>query len=225
MNASLNHFGVFALTAEYHALAGEERAALGGSWVVALEAAAPCVHHYRTFPTTADSDLIVWSAIPAEDPAAPGHFFHACASAIRPFRRWLRPVDVLWGFTQPSEYSRARSRQAIDPFEARNLPYLVVYPFAKTAEWYRLDAAARQEMMNEHMGIGKQHPDVRQLLLYATGLQDHEFVVVYETPDLAGFSQLVAELRRTEARRYTACDAPVRIGVHVPAGEPGPFGS
>jgi chlorite dismutase len=225
MSASLNHFGVYALTAEYHGLADEDREALGRRTVLALETAAPRVHHYRTFPTTADSDLIVWSAVPAEDPAAPGRFFHACASALRPFRRWLRPVDVLWGFTRPSEYSRARSQQAIDPFEARTLPYLVVYPFAKTAEWYRLDAAARQEMMNEHMRIGKQHPDVRQLLLYATGLQDHEFVVVYETPDLARFSQLVAELRHTEARRFTARDAPVRVGVHIPAGEPGAFGS
>jgi chlorite dismutase len=67
--------------------------------------------------------------------------------------------------------------------------------------------------MSEHMRIGKQYTDVQQLLLYATGLQDHEFVVAYETPDLARFSQLVAELRGTEARRFTKNDTPVRVGV------------
>ena len=246
---TLNHFGVYALTAAFHALPAGERQSLGARWLQALGDTARRVHSYRTFPTTADSDLIVWSVVPVADGDAAGRFFTACAGALRPLRRWVRPVAVLWGFTRPSEYSRARrggdsaprrsrpeaarpdlqaparSRQAIDPFAARTLPYLVVYPFAKTAEWYLLDAAVRQELMNEHMRIGKQYTDVQQQLLYSTGLQDHEFVVVYETPDLARFSQLVAELRRTEARRYTKSDAPVRVGVHLPDEEQQAFWS
>jgi chlorite dismutase len=64
--------------------------------------------------------------------------------------------------------------------------------------------------------VGREFREVRQLLLYSFGLQDQELVVVYETTDLARFSELVRELRGTEARRFTALDTPVLVGRHVP---------
>ena len=45
--------------------------------------------------------------------------------------------------------------------------------------------------------MAKQYEDISQLLLYSFGLQNQEFVVVYETDDLARFSDLVNELRDT----------------------------
>jgi chlorite dismutase len=78
---------------------------------------------------------------------------------------------------------------------------------------------ARQGMMNEHIRIGKQYEDIKQLLLYSFGLQDQEFVVVYETEDLPRFSDLVNELRDTEARRYTSQDTPVYTAIYHPAEE------
>ena len=129
------------------------------------------------------------------------------------------PVHVLWGMTRPSEYSsRARSAQEIDPFAPGRAPYLVMYPFTKTADWYLLGRETRQGMMNEHIRIGKQYREITQLLLYSFGLQDQEFVVVYETDDLPLFSRLVYELRDTEARRYTKADTPLHTGVLL---EPG----
>jgi chlorite dismutase len=71
-------------------------------------------------------------------------------------------------------------------------------------------------MMNEHMRIGHEYGDVRQVLLYATGIDDQEFVVAYETEDLARFQSLVIDLRATEARRYTLRDTPVLTGIHHP---------
>jgi chlorite dismutase len=117
--------------------------------------------------------------------------------------------------TRPSEYSRARSAQEIDPFAPERSPYLVMYPFTKTADWYLLGRETRQGMMNEHIRIGKQFREIKQLLLYSFGLQDQEFVVVYETDDLALFSRLVYDLRDTEARRYTKADTPLHTGVQV----------
>jgi chlorite dismutase len=78
---------------------------------------------------------------------------------------------------------------------------------------------ARQGMMNEHIRIGKQYDDISQLLLYSFGLQDQEFVVVYETDDLTRFSDLVNELRDTEARRHTSLDTPVHAAIYHPAEE------
>jgi chlorite dismutase len=76
---------------------------------------------------------------------------------------------------------------------------------------------ARQGMMHEHIRIGKQYPEITQLLLYSFGLQDQEFIVVYETNDLSQFSNLVYELRGSEARRYTEQDTPVFTAIYHPA--------
>lgn len=122
----------------------------------------------------------------------------------------------LWGFTRPSTYTRrpTSQEQAIDLDDRQT--YLVVYPFSKTTEWYLMSRDARQGMMNEHMRVGHEYADIRQVLLYATGMDDQEFVVAYECEDLPRFSELVVALRDTEARRYTLKDTPIITGVHRP---------
>jgi chlorite dismutase len=69
------------------------------------------------------------------------------------------------------------------------------------------------------MRIGHEFGDVRQVLLYTTGLDDHEFVVAYETETLERHQDLVIALRDTEARRYTLRDTPIFTAVHRPIGE------
>jgi chlorite dismutase len=144
-------------------------------------------------------------------------FFSTHACQMNPNRHLVQPVQTLWGFTRPSEYTKTRSTQEIDPFATERRTYLVIYPFVKTTEWYLMSREARQGMMNEHIRIGKQYPEITQLLLYSFGLQDQEFIVVYETDDLVQFSDLVYELRSSEARRYTLRDTPVFTAMyHTP---------
>lgn len=125
----------------------------------------------------------------------------------------------LFGFTRPSTYTKrpTTQEQAIDMDTRQS--YLVVYPFAKTTEWFLMSREARQGMMNEHIRIGHDYADIPQVLLYATGLDDQEFVVAYETEDLPRFSALVTDLRATEARRYTLKDTPIITGSHYELGE------
>jgi chlorite dismutase len=216
---TLNHFALFAFRESYFALAPAEREALHSSWLAGLRAAAPRVEVYQVYPAAGTVDLLVWSALPVEDGCSTARFFERFARATNPQRGRLQLTAALWGYTRPSQYTRARSAQEIDPFAAARQPYLVIYPFVKTADWYLLGREARQGLMNEHIRIGKQYDDIQQLLLYSFGLQDQEFVVVYETADLARFSDLVSELRGSDARRYTERDTPVHIGVHHPAEE------
>ncbi len=219
---TLCHFACFRLGASYWSLSGEERRALFRGLVDELAETCPRVEVYRVYPTRADADLLLWSALDAgepeaPDPEAPGRFFEGLARAVHRRRPHLEPARTLWGFTRPSPYTgRKGSDREIDPVAGERAPYLVVYPFAKTADWYLRPESARRDMMGEHIRVGRRHPEVRQLLLYSFGLQDQEFVVVYETPDLAGFSELVRELRETEARRFTAMDTPVLVGAHCP---------
>jgi len=74
-------------------------------------------------------------------------------------------------------------------------------------------------VMNEHMRVGHEYPMVRQALAYSFGLDSQDFVVAYETDDLAAFGDLVRALRATESRRSTVADSPILIGVHRPLDE------
>lgn len=133
--------------------------------------------------------------------------------------QYLSLSHNLYGFTKPSNYTKRRTtqEQAID-LEDRQT-YLIVYPFSKTIDWYLMSREARQGMMNEHIRIGHEFAEIRQVLLYTTGLDDQEFIVAYETEDLPRFSELVVALRDTEARRYTLRDTPILTGIHRPLRE------
>ena len=214
---TLNHFSLFAFKEAYWALAREAQAAFHAEWLAGLRAATPAVYIYQ--PTESGVDLIMWNALPAEKQDDTARFFDGYAKAINPYRQYLQPVRSLWGFTRASQYTKTRSTQEIDPFAETRKRYLVIYPFVKTTDWYLMGREARQGMMNEHIRIGKQYEDITQLLLYSFGVQDQEFVVVYEMDDLPRFSDLVNELRSTEGRRYTLRDTPLHTAIYHPAEE------
>ncbi|HWP37025.1 MAG TPA: chlorite dismutase family protein [Gemmatimonadales bacterium] len=213
---TLNHFALVAFRESYWRLAPEDRQRLRCDWLTRVQRAARVVHLYQTFGLEARNDLIVWSALEAEGPDAASSFFGRWAEATAPMRAHIELRDVLWGFTRQSQYTKTKSQQELNPFALDRLPYLIVYPFVKTTEWYLRSRDERQAMMAGHIKVGKQYKDISQLLLYSFGLQDQEFVVVYETGDLTRFMELVNELRSTEARRYTARDWPLHTGVYQP---------
>ena len=214
---TLNHFAMYSFTEAYWSLDSDARSRFHREWLAGLQGTANKVDVYQLTDTKAD--VLAWCAATADEPCSASSFFEKLANATAPHRRLIRPVDSLWGFTRPSQYTKTRSAQEIDPFAATRRQYLVAYPFSKTSEWYLMSRESRQGMMNEHIRIGKQYEEIQQLLLYSFGLQDQEFVVVYETDDLARFSDLVNELRDTEARRYTLRDTPVYTAVYHPAEE------
>jgi chlorite dismutase len=212
----LGHFATYRFGARFWALEPGERRRRALAWFEGLRAAADAAHLYLTQGTEAASDVLVWSSVHVADKDAFATYFSARAAAESAHRDIVEPVHVLWGATRPSQYSRAKSAQEIDPFADERTPYLVMYPFTKTADWYLLGPETRQGMMNEHIRIGKQFTEIKQLLLYSFGLQDQEFVVVYETQDLVLFSKLVYDLRDTEARRFTKGDTPIHTAMLVP---------
>ncbi len=214
---TLNHFSLYAFTDAYWSLNSDAKTSFHKDWLAGLRSAAKIVDVFQNTDTRAD--MLVWCALEADDPCTSSVFFENLAKATTPYRNLIHPVDSLWGFTRPSQYTKVRSVQEIDPFAETRMKYLVMYPFAKTAEWYLMSRESRQGMMNEHIRIGKQYEDIKQLLLYSFGLQDQEFVVVYETENLPRFSDLVNELRDTEARRYTLQDTPVYTAIYHPAEE------
>ena len=131
--------------------------------------------------------------------------------------RNLKVAYTLFGMVRPSQYSRHKptvQEQAID--ETVREKYLIVYPFTKTIEWHLIPFEERRALMIDHIKVGHTFAPIKQLLLYSYGVDDHEFVVSYETQALADFQSLVMELRGTEARRYTKSDTPIFTCIYQP---------
>lgn len=210
---TLNHFAIVSFTDDFQRLDAGERRREALSWLDRMRASADVLHCYQLDGLEARNSLLLWTACASADPDRVRRFFTTRAEVHAGTRHLFRQEEVLWGFTRPSQYTKTRSTQELDPFAPREHPYLIVYPFVKTAGWYQLDREERQRLMAGHIRTGTQYKDITQLLLYSFGLQDQEFVVVYETADLRRFLGLVQELRGTEARTYTERDAPLHVGI------------
>jgi chlorite dismutase len=183
-------------------------------FVAVVEGAAPGVttHAYSTLALKTSSELLLWWH--ADGPEVIQETLGQLLQTG--LGRYCEVAHSLFGLTRPSVYTKRRSAQEQALDEPTRLRYLVVYPFSKTIEWYLMSREARQGLMNEHMRVGHEFADVRQVLLYATGLDDQEFIVAYETDRLERHQQLVIDLRSTEARRYTLRDTPIFTAIHRP---------
>ena len=165
---------------------------------------------YSTIGLRAGTDVVLWGLGPSLDSLE-----KRAAAALRTgMGRWMSVTHSFLGIIQGSQYVKKPTEQEQSLFSGERSRYLVVYPFTKSADWYLLSREARQGIMNEHMRIGHDFPEVRQLLANSFGVDDMDFLVAYETDDLPKFSQLVRALRETESRRSTVRDTPILTCVH-----------
>jgi chlorite dismutase len=131
------------------------------------------------------------------------HEFHVVL-AQSGLMKWCETPYSYLAMTKPSEYSD-ESRLQVRPAHSK---YLFVYPFVKTREWYRLAPDERWKIMQEHIAIGREYPQIDLNTSYSFGLDDQEFVVAFESDEPAAFLDLVQRLRTTEASAYTKRDTP-----------------
>lgn len=172
-------------------------------------------HTYSMIGLKARADLLLWSLGPTLDSLE-----QRAAAVLRSgMGTWMSIGESFLGVIQPSQYVKKPTPQEQSLFSGERARYLIVYPFTKGTEWYLLGKEARQGIMNEHMRVGHEHPEVRQLLANSFGLDDMDFLVAYETDDLAKFSELVRALRGTDSRRSTVRDTPILTAIHRPVEE------
>ena len=125
--------------------------------------------------------------------------------------KWCTTAHSFLGLRKTSEYSDEQ-RQIPRPFRGK---YLFVYPFVKTRGWYGLPADERWRIMQEHIKVGREYPTVDNHTTYSFGLDDQEFVVAFDTDDVAAFLDLVQRLRTTEASAFTQRDTPSFTCINV----------
>ncbi len=213
----LNHISLFSFTDAYWMLNQNARGSFHEHWLQGLAAVATNVDIYQNADSRAD--ILIWSALNAPEASTTAEFFRRFAVMTTPFRHLVRPLDSLWGFTQPSPDAKARSPLEIDPLSATRLQYLVVYPLGSGQEWYGMSPESRGEVMEKYLRLGDQYEDIKQLVLYSFGLQRQEVLLLYEMDDLSRFSQLANELRNNDAGRFARADKPAYMAIYHPAAE------
>ena len=172
-------------------------------------------HTYSMVGLQAAADLLLWSIAPSLDALE-----EKAALVLRSgMGRFLKVSESFLGIIQPSQYVKKPTPQEQSLFSGERSRYLIVYPFTKSTDWYLLGREARQGIMNEHMRIGHEFPEVRQLLANSFGVDDMDFLVAYETDDLPKFGELVRALRGTDSRKSTVRDTPLLTGIHRPIAE------
>jgi len=127
-----------------------------------------------------------------------------------------RYLDVPQSFLAMTKHSQYVSEHVHEGQEGRRLrivpgkrPFLFVYPFVKTRDWYLLPMSERQRIMNDHIAVGHKYPRVKINTTYSFGLDDQDFVVAFEAEKPEEFLDLVQELRETESSKYTLRDTPM----------------
>jgi chlorite dismutase len=131
------------------------------------------------------------------------HEFHVVLGQSGLMGWCTQPYSFL-GMRKGSEYSDEK-RLVPRPFRGK---YLFVYPFVKTRPWYALPPEERYRVMQDHIRLGREYPQVDNHTTYSFGLDDQEFVVAFDTDDAGAFLDLVHRLRGTEASAYTLRDTP-----------------
>jgi chlorite dismutase len=186
------------------------------------------IYAYSLVGTRGDSDLMLWQASRTLEQ------LQAFAAALNQTRLggWLSHTHSFFAMTKRSIYVNRyeedyiskyggdekldRARIAINPQGSK---YLFVYPMAKTRAWYELAHEDRQRMMDEHIRVGHEWPDVKLNTTYSYGLDDQEFVVAFESDHPGRFLDLLMALRVTAASAYTLFDTPAFTGLALPMRE------
>ena len=128
--------------------------------------------------------------------------------------KYIKITYTLFGIKRKSSYEGKGTAETHELPKRERLKYLIIYPFTKTHEWYQLDFDKRKELMHEHIKTGYKYAHIKQYLLYAIGIDDHEFIVSYETESLEDFQNLVMDMRSTKVRMYTLNDLPIYTCVY-----------
>ncbi|MGH3103989.1 MAG: chlorite dismutase family protein [Gaiellaceae bacterium] len=186
----------------------EERAAGKDAFAEVVEDWNGRMETLRAYSTTGvrpDCDFFLWKI--TERYSDLGDL--AAALNATPLAGWLETPYSYLATTKASEYTQARRPRKVVP---RGAPYLVVYPFVKVRPWYALPPEDRQRAMDEHMEIGRRFPTITNHTTYSFGIDDQEFMTVFECEEPSDFMHLMLTLRESEASRYTERDTPIFVG-------------
>lgn len=160
-----------------------------------------------------DADVMVWvhGAVPED-----------LQAAIRILRRTeaFSGTKIVWstmGLHRDAEFVANHTptfAKGIEP-EA----WICVYPFVRSFDWYTMNPEKRREIMKNHGLKGIDFPEVLPNTIATFGLNDYEWLIALEAPELVLIVDIMRSFRNTEARHYIREEIPFYTGRRIPAAE------
>lgn len=160
-----------------------------------------------------DADVMVWihGATPED-----------LQSAIRDFRRTaaFSGTKIVWstmGVHRDAEFSNDHT-----PSFAKGIApekWVCVYPFVRSYDWYTINPEKRRDIMKSHGLKGVDFREVLPNTIATFGLNDYEWLISLESPELVLLVDLMRSFRNTEARHYIREEIPFYTGRRIEAGE------
>lgn len=168
---------------------------------------------YDVSAMRSDADAMVW--IHGESP-------ERLQAAVRSFRRTqaLAGTRIVWstmGVHRDAEFTRNHA-----PSFAKGVPpeqWVTVYPFVRSWDWYYMNPGHRADIMKSHGMKGRDYPQVLPNTIATFGLNDYEWVLALEAPELVDLVDMMRHFRNTEARLYVREETPFYAGRRVDAAE------
>ncbi len=157
----------------------------------------------------ADADLMIWTL--ANDPETLQAGYHAVRRSA--LGSQLEPVWSVMGVHRPAEFNRMHVPSCFAGFAPR--PWLTVYPFVRSYDWYYLDEAHRSKMLMEHGIAGREYPDVVASTLSSFALGDYEWILAFEADELHRLTDAMRHQRSVEARLHVREETPFFTGPRV----------
>lgn len=154
----------------------------------------------------ADADLMIWwHASTIDELQAAYNAFRRTALGSR-----MAPVWSQAAVHRPAEFNRSHIPAFMAEEDVR--PYVCVYPFVRSYEWYLLPDDERRDMLREHGMQARDYPDVRANTVPAFALGDYEWILAFEADELVRIVDLMRELRASRARRHVREEIPFFTG-------------
>ena len=156
-----------------------------------------------------DADLLIWTL---------GESAEQMQAAYHAFRRTqlgsvLAPVWSSMGVFREMEFNRNHTPGCFSGIAAR--PWVCVYPFVRSYEWYMLDPSKRAVMLRDHGRAVRDFPDVIGSTTACFGLNDYEWLLAFEGDQPTRIVDTMRAARSVEARMHVRVETPFFTGPRV----------
>ncbi len=154
----------------------------------------------------ADADLMIWWHAETSDELQDAYqAFRSTAFGHR-----LDPVWSQMALHRPAEFNKSHVPAFLADEEVQ--PYVCVYPFVRSYEWYLLEDDERRRLLAEHGRMARDYPDVRANTVSSFALGDYEWMLAFEAAELYRIVDLMRHLRGSETRRHVREEVPFYTG-------------
>ena len=123
------------------------------------------------------------------------------------FGKHLTTSAIMHGLTKKANYVPAFPDQMKADLKVASepgpMPYAIVIPIRKSADWWGLDQNKRAAMMQEHTEASLPYiKTVKRKLYHSSGLDDLDFITYFETAKLEDFHSLILALEKVKEFPY-----------------------